>query len=38
MERKTVIRWLNDLKKYWFNKDVINAVILFVFYWIMILM
>lgn len=29
MERKTVIRWLNNLKKYWFNKDVINAVKLF---------
>ncbi len=29
MNRKFVEQWLNDLREYWLNKDVINAVSLF---------
>lgn len=29
MNRKFVEQWLNDLREYWLNKDIINAVSLF---------
>lgn len=29
MNRKSVEKWLNDLREYWLNKDIINAVSLF---------
>ena len=29
MNRKFVEHWLNDLREYWLNKDIINAVSLF---------
>ena len=29
MNREYVENWLNNLKKYWFNKDIDNAVSLF---------
>ena len=29
MNRKSVEQWLNDLREYWLNKDIINAVSLF---------
>ena len=29
MNRKFVEQWLNNLRKYWLNKDIVNAVSLF---------
>ncbi len=29
MNRKSVEQWLNNLRKYWLNKDIVNAVSLF---------
>ena len=29
MERQIVEQWLNNLKNYWYNKDIKNAVSLF---------
>lgn len=29
MNRKFVEQWLNDLREYWLNKDIVNAVSLF---------
>ena len=29
MNRKFVEHWLNDLREYWLNKDIVNAVSLF---------
>ena len=29
MKRKFVEHWLNDLREYWLNKDIVNAVSLF---------
>lgn len=29
MDKAFVEKWLNDLKDYWFNKDIDNAVSLF---------
>ena len=29
MNRKFVEQWLNDLREYWFNKNIVNAVSLF---------